>query len=318
MGDVDEVQPVEPGRTRVGWIGTGVMGASMCGHLVAAGYEATVSSRTRAKAEPLLADGATWAEQPGDVAARSDVVFTMLGYPDDVRSVLVGPGGVFAAASPGTIVVDMTTSDPALAVELGQRGAELGLHVLDAPVSGGDVGARNGTLSIMVGGPAAVFDAVRPCFDAMGATIIRQGGHGAGQHTKMVNQTLVAANIVGVCEALLYAQRAGLDVEQVLESVSTGAAGSWSLSNLAPRIVRGDFEPGFFVDHIVKDMSLVLAEARRMQLVMPNLALVQQLYVSLQAHGQGRAGTQALIHALAGLSNVEWSSTDAGAPNASK
>jgi 3-hydroxyisobutyrate dehydrogenase len=310
MGDVDELTQVEPGRTRVGWIGTGVMGGSMCGHLVAAGYETTVSTRTRPKAEALLAAGATWAEQPAEVAARSDVVFTMLGYPDDVRSVLLGPDGVLAAASPGTIVVDMTTSDPALAVELGQRGAELGLHVLDAPVSGGDVGARNGTLSIMVGGPTAAFDAVRPCLDAMGATIVRQGEHGAGQHTKMVNQTLVAANIAGVCEALLYAQRAGLDVEQVLESVSTGAAGSWSLSNLAPRIVRGDFEPGFFVDHIVKDMALVLAEARRMQLVMPNLALVQQLYVSLQAHGQGRAGTQALIHALARLSNVEWSGRD--------
>lgn len=309
MVDVDELKPVAPGRSRVGWIGTGVMGASMCGHLVAAGYEATVSTRTRAKAESLLAAGATWAEKPSEVGARSDVVFTMLGYPDDVRSVLLGPEGVFGAASPGTIVVDMTTSDPELAVELGRRGTELGLHVLDAPVSGGDVGARNGTLSIMVGGPAAVFDAVRPCLDAMGSTIIRQGGHGAGQHTKMVNQTLVAANITGVCEALLYAQRAGLDVEQVLESVSTGAAGSWSLSNLAPRIVRGDFEPGFFVDHIVKDMALVLAEARRMQLVMPNLALVQQLYVSLQAHGEGRAGTQALIHALARLSNLEWSST---------
>ena len=296
--------------TRVGWIGTGVMGASMSAHLLAAGYEVTVTTRTRGKAQALLDAGAMWADTPAVVAARSDVVFTMVGYPDDVRAVMLGTDrgddGVFATAGPGTVVVDMTTSDPTLAVELGERGAVLGLAVLDAPVSGGDVGARNGTLSIMVGGPRDTYDAVLPLFELMGATVVYQGGHGAGQHTKLVNQTLVAANIAGVCEALLYAQRAGLDVEAVLASVSSGAAGSWTLANLAPRIVGGDFAPGFFVDHFVKDMGLVLAEARRLQLALPNLALVQQLYVALQAQGHGRDGTQALIHALAALSGTAW------------
>jgi 3-hydroxyisobutyrate dehydrogenase len=296
--------------TRIGWIGTGVMGASMAAHLLAAGHELTVTSRTREKAQALLDAGATWAETPAAVAARSDVVFTMVGYPDDVRAVMLGTDrggdGVFGAAAPGTVVVDMTTSDPTLAVELGERGAVLGLAVLDAPVSGGDIGARNGTLSIMVGGPGDTYDAVLPLFELMGATVVHQGGHGAGQHTKLVNQTLVAANVAGVCEALLYAQRAGLEVEAVLASVSSGAAGSWTLTNLAPRIVAGDFAPGFFVDHFVKDMGLVLAEARRMQLALPNLALVQQLYVALQAQGHGRDGTQALIHALAALSGGTW------------
>ncbi|MFN8025161.1 MAG: NAD(P)-dependent oxidoreductase [Acidimicrobiia bacterium] len=294
----------------IGWIGTGVMGVSMCSHLVAAGHDVTVTTRTRAKAQPLLDAGATWADTPAAVAVARDFVFSMVGYPDDVRAVMLGAGpddgGVFAAAKPGTVVVDMTTSDPTLARELGERGAALGLHVLDAPVSGGDVGARNGTLSIMVGGPADTFAAVLPLFETMGSTIVHQGGHGAGQHTKLVNQTLVAGTMAGVCEALLYAQRAGLDVEQVLASVSSGAAGSWALSNLAPRIAAGDFAPGFFVDHFVKDMGLVLAEARRMQLALPNLALVQQLYVALQAQGHGRSGTQALVHALAALSGTTW------------
>lgn len=291
---------------RIGWIGTGVMGTSMCGHLLAAGHDVAVTSRTRAKAQPLIDAGATWADSSASVAMERDFVFSMVGYPDDVRVVLLDDNGVFATAAPGTVVVDMTTSDPTLARELGERGAALGLHVLDAPVSGGDLGARNGTLSIMVGGPADAFAATLPLFGTMGATIVHQGGHGAGQHTKLVNQTLVAANMAGVCEALLYAHHAGLDVEQVLASVSSGAAGSWALANLAPRIVAGDFAPGFFVDHFVKDMGLVLAEARRMRLALPNLALVQQLYVALQAQGHGRDGTQALIHALAALSGTTW------------
>ena len=305
-GDLIEAAP---GTTRVGWIGTGVMGASMCRHLVVAGFETTITTRTRAKAEPLLDDGATWADTPEDVAARSDVVFTMLGYPDDVRSVLLGhdgsPGVVHAAAD-GAVLVDMTTSEPALAVHVGATAGARGVHALDAPVSGGDVGARNASLSIMVGGPEDVFAAVLPCLRTMGSTIVRQGGHGAGQHTKLVNQTLVAGNMVAVCEALLYAHRAGLDPETVLASVSTGAAGSWSLANLAPRIVAGDFAPGFYVDHFVKDMSIALEEARRMRLALPGLALAQQLYVALQAQGRGRDGTQSLVHALAALSSVEW------------
>jgi 3-hydroxyisobutyrate dehydrogenase len=296
----------EPGATRVGWIGTGVMGASMCGHLIEAGYPVTVSTRTKPKAKSLVDAGAAWADGPAEVARQSDIVFTMVGYPDDVREVVLGPDGALAAAAPGAVLVDMTTSEPALAVEIGQRAGERGVHVLDAPVSGGDVGARSAALSIMVGGPEGVFDAVLPCFRAMGTTIVRQGGHGAGQHTKMVNQTLIAGNIVGVCEALVYAHRAGLDLEQTLASVSTGAAGSWSLSNLAPRMIAGDLAPGFLVDHFVKDMSLALAEARRMRLSLPGLALAQQLYVALQAQGRGRDGTQALVHAVASLSALDW------------
>jgi 3-hydroxyisobutyrate dehydrogenase len=296
----------EPGPTRVGWIGTGVMGASMCGHLIAAGYPVTVSNRTREKAQPLVEAGAAWADTPAEVAGRSDVMFTMLGFPDDVREVALGPQGIVKAATPGTVLVDMTTSDPALAVAIAERAAERDVHVLDAPVSGGDVGARKATLSIMVGGPEDVFAAVRPCFEVMGETVVRQGGHGAGQHTKLVNQTLIAGNIVAVCEALLYAHRAGLDLEQTLASVSTGAAGSWTLSNLAPRMIAGDLAPGFLVDHFVKDMTLALAEAQRMRLSLPGLALAQQLYIALQAQGHGRSGTQSLIHALASLSSLAW------------
>ena len=289
---------VQPGATRVGWIGTGVMGASMCGHLLDAGYDVTVTTRTRTKADALLERGATWADSQAAVAANSDVVFTMVGYPSEVEEVLLGGGGVIAHLTPGSIVVDMTSSRPALAVTVAERAAERGVHALDAPVSGGDVGARAGTLSIMVGGEPEVFDAVRPLFDVMGKTVVLQGPAGSGQHAKLVNQTLVAGNIVAVCEALLYARRAGLDVERALESVSSGAAASWALSNLAPRVLAGDYAPGFFVDHFVKDMGIALDEVARMQISLPGLALAYELYVALQAHGHGRDGTQALILAL--------------------
>jgi 3-hydroxyisobutyrate dehydrogenase len=278
------------------------MGSSMCAHLHDAGFTVTVTTRTRQKAEPLLARGATWADSPSEVAAASDVVFTMLGYPREVEEVVLGDTGVLAGLAAGSILVDMTSSRPSLAVEIAARAGDLGIHALDAPVSGGDVGARAGTLSIMVGGERSTFDAVRRCFDAMGSTVIHQGPAGAGQHTKLVNQILVAGNIVAVCEALLYASRAGLDVESVLASVSTGAASSWALTNLAPRIVAGDFAPGFFVDHFVKDMSIVLDEAARLKLAIPGLALAHQLYVALQAQGHGRDGTQALVLALRTMS----------------
>lgn len=295
-----------PGRTRIGWIGTGVMGGSMCSHLLAAGYEVAVWNRTRSRAADLEAGGARWLGSAGEVGAASDVVFTMLGHPQDVRDVLLGAEGVLAAVAPGAVLVDMTTSDPALAAEVAEEAERRGVSALDAPVSGGDVGARNATLSIMVGGDAATFAAVRPCFELMGTTVVHQGGPGSGQRTKLVNQVLIAGNVVAVCEALLLAHRAGLDVEAVLASVSTGAAGSWSLSNLAPRMLADDMAPGFFVDHFVKDLGLALAEAQRLQLALPGLALAHQLYVALQAQGHGRAGTQALVHALAGLSAVDW------------
>ena len=296
----------DPAGTRVGWIGTGVMGASMCGHLLDAGYDVTVTTRTPAKAEGLVARGAAWAPGPGEVAAAADVVFVMVGFPSDVREVVLGDGGVVAAARPGTVLVDLTTSEPTLAVEIAAAAAARGVHALDAPVSGGDVGARAGELSIMVGGDPAALDAVTPLLQHLGTTIVHHGGPGSGQHAKMVNQTLIAGAMVGVCEALLYAHRAGLDADAVLRSVSAGAAGSRSLTNLGPRILAGDMEPGFYVDHFVKDMAIALDEARRMRLSLPGLALVQQLYQAVQAQGHGRRGTQALVLALASLSGIDW------------
>ena len=295
-----------PASTRVGWIGTGVMGASMCGHLLDGGYQVTVTTRTAARAEGLIRKGATWAATPEQVARESDVVFSMVGFPADVRQVVLGTDGALAGARTGAVLVDMTTSEPTLAAEIAATAASRGVFALDAPVSGGDVGARNASLSIMVGGDAEVFDAVRPLFELMGTTIVRQGPSGAGQHTKLVNQILIASSMVSLSEGLIYAYRVGLDVEQVLASVASGAAGSWSLSNLAPRAVGGDFAPGFMVDHLVKDLGIALAEAKRARLALPGLALANQLYIALQAQGRGRDGTQALVHAVASLSGLAW------------
>lgn len=300
------IKPLEPGSARIGWIGTGVMGSSMCAHLMAAGCPAVVFNRTASKAEPLVAKGARLARSPKEVAAESDVVFTIVGFPSDVREVVLGPEGALAGARPGVILADMTTSDPSLAVEIHQSANAKGVHSVDAPVSGGDVGAREARLSIMVGGDADAVEALMPLFRLMGKTIVHQGPPGSGQHTKMVNQILIASNMIGVCEALLYAFKAGLDLNQVLASVSGGAAGSWSLSNLAPRMIASRFEPGFFVEHFLKDMAIALAEAKRMQLALPGLALAEQLYRAVQAQGHGRDGTQALLLALANLSNIDW------------
>jgi 3-hydroxyisobutyrate dehydrogenase len=290
-------------KAKIGWIGTGVMGRPLCQHLLAAGHELLVFSRTRARAEPLLAAGAHWAESPQAVAARAEVVFTMVGLPADVREVVLGPSGVLAGAQAGLVLCDLSTSEPSLAREIAARAASHGVAALDAPVSGGDVGARNATLSIMVGGEAAVLERVRPLLERLGRTIVHQGPAGAGQHTKMVNQILIATNMIGVCEALLYAHRAGLDPRRVLESVGGGAAASWSLTNLAPRMLARDFEPGFLVEHFLKDMGIALAEARRMNLALPGLALAEQLYVAATAHGYGRKGTHALLLALEALSS---------------
>lgn len=297
---------VAPERTRVGWIGTGLMGASLCGHLLTHGYALTVFNRTRARAEPLLARGAAWADSPRDVAAGADVVCTMVGGPPDVREVLLGPNGALDAARPGAVLIDLTTSEPALAREIDERARARDVAALDAPVSGGDVGAREARLSIMVGGDRAVFDRVQPLLACLGKTIVHQGPAGAGQHTKMVNQTLIATGMIGVCEALLYAHKAGLDLPTVLASVSGGAAGSWSLTNYAPRMLDGDFAPGFAVTHFLKDLGIALAEARRLRLALPGLALAEQLYRSVEAHGGGGQGIQALLHALARLSAVDW------------
>lgn len=295
----------EPGKTRVGWIGLGVMGRWMCQHVMSKGYSATVYNRTRDKAQPLLDLGAAWADSPRAVAERSDVVFAIVGFPKDVREVFLGPQGALAGSRPGSILVDMTTSEPSLAREIYEAAKTKGVGSLDAPVSGGDVGAREARLSIMVGGDAEVVEAVRPLFECMGKTIVHQGGPGAGQHTKMVNQILIATNMIGVCEALLYGYKAGLDLNTVLQSVGGGAAASWSLNNLGPRIIQRNFEPGFFVEHFIKDMGIALAEAERMNLCLPGLALAKQLYEAVRAHGLGRKGTHALMIALERLSNIQ-------------
>ncbi len=300
------IPEISPGKTRIGWIGTGVMGASMCAHLMEAGFSATVFSRTKSKARDLLDRGACWADSPENVAKESDVVFSIVGFPKDVREVILGGRGALAGARKGAVLVDMTTSEPSLAVEISEAAAAKGVHSVDAPVSGGDVGARNGTLTIMAGGEEDVVEALGPCWEAMGKSMVRQGGAGAGQHTKMVNQILIASNMVGVCEALLYGYKAGLDLPTVLRSVASGAAGSWSLENLGPRIMKNDFDPGFFVEHFLKDMDIALAEANRLGLCLPGLAMASQLYRSLQALGHGRDGTQALQLALAKMSGVDW------------
>jgi len=297
------VEPVSS-EARIGWIGTGVMGAPMCSHLLDAGYAVTVYNRTRTKAEPLLKAGAAWADSPKEVAARSDVVFTIVGFPEDVRAVYLGDGGVLAGAHPGMIAVDMTTTRPSLAREIFEAGRARGVHVLDAPVSGGDVGAREGRLSIMVGGEAAVVDAVMPLLKRMGRNIVHQGPAGAGQHTKMCNQIVIAGTMIGVCESLLYGAKAGLDLETMLRSISGGAAACWTLDNLAPRILKRDFDPGFFVEHFIKDMGIALDEAKRMNLSLPGLALVHQLYLAVQAQGHGKCGTHALMLAIEQLSGI--------------
>ena len=297
---------IEPGDTRIGWIGTGVMGSSMCGHLINKGFSAIVYNRTKAKTQSLTANGATWADSPKAVAEQSDVVFAIVGFPQDVREVFLGENGALAGCKAGNILVDMTTSEPSLAIDIAEAAKSKQVHSVDAPVSGGDVGAKEARLSIMIGGEKEVVDALQPCWEAMGKTIVHQGGPGAGQHTKMVNQTLIATNMIGVCEALLYAHKSGLDLPTVMESVASGAAGSWSLSNLGPRIIDNNFDPGFFVEHFIKDMGIALDEAKRMGISLPGLALAHQLYLALQAQGHGRDGTHALELALASLSNVDW------------
>lgn len=297
---------ISPDSTRIGWIGTGVMGQSMCGHLIKGGYQATVFNRTASKTDGLVGMGAQQASSPKEVAEKSDVVFTIVGFPNDVREVILGESGVLAGCKESSTIVDMTTSQPSLAEEIADLAAKKSVAAIDAPVSGGDTGAKNAALSIMIGGDAAVVKRVWPLFELMGKTIVHQGGPGRGQHTKMVNQTLIASGMIAVCEGLLYAQKAGLDIETVLQSVSSGAAGSWSLSNLAPRMVKGDYDPGFFVEHFIKDMGIALDEATRMNLALPGLALAHQFYQAVVAQGGAKNGTQALILALAKLNEVNW------------
>lgn len=297
--------PVISLKTRIGWIGTGVMGLSMCNHVLTKGYKVKIYSRTKAKAQPLLDSGATWAESSRAVADQSDAIFTMVGFPEDVREVYLGESGILTTAKPGSIVIDMTTTSPSLTQEIHSAAASKSVHAVDAPVSGGDVGARHGTLSIMVGGNKDVIEAIKPLLETMGKQIVHQGGPGAGQHAKMCNQIIIAGTMIGVCESLLYGYKAGLDLETMLRSVSSGAASCWTLDNMAPRILRRNFDPGFFVEHFIKDMSIALDEAERLGLALPGLALVHQLYLAVKAQGHGKLGTQALMLALEQLANTE-------------
>ena len=286
----------------ISWIGTGVMGLSMCGHLLTKGARVSVFTRTRDKAQPLLDRGAVWVDSPHRAAEQSDIVFTMVGFPADVREVYFSADGVVAGTRAGSVLVDMTTTEPSLAIEIADAAAAREAQALDAPVSGGDVGARNATLSIMAGGDAGALERVRPLLEAMGKTIVHEGGPGTGQHTKMCNQIVIAGTMIGVCESLLYGMRAGLDLNTMLQSIRGGAAGCWTLDNLAPRVLAGNFDPGFMVEHFIKDMGIALDEAARMKIALPGLSLVRQLYVAAAAQGHGRAGTHALYLALRRMS----------------
>ena len=281
----------------IAWIGTGVMGRSMAGHLLAAGHPLTVYSRTRERATALVEAGATWAPSPADAVAQADVACTMVGLPSDVDEVFYGPRGILAAGRCPGLLIDFTTSSPALAARIAASAASAGAAALDAPVSGGDVGARNATLSIMCGGSQEAFERAQPILARLGKTMVLQGPPGAGQHTKMVNQLLIAGTMLGLAEALAYAKRAGLDPATVLESVGGGAAASWSLANLAPRVLKGDFAPGFFIEHFVKDLRIALDEARSMGLELPTAAAAERTYAALAEAGHGRSGTQAIVHA---------------------
>ncbi|MBC1360664.1 NAD(P)-dependent oxidoreductase [Listeria welshimeri] len=280
---------------KIGFVGTGVMGSSMASHLLEAGYDVFIYTRTKSKAEELLTKGAKWIDTPQALAKKVDVLISMVGYPKDVEELYLGQNGFLENLSAGAVAIDMTTSSPVLAKKIAEAFREKGIGALDAPVSGGDIGAKNGTLAIMVGGAEDVFLQVKPIFEILGSSVILQGDAGAGQHTKMVNQIAIASNMIGVTEAIIYAEAAGLNPARVLESISGGAAGSWSLSNLIPRVLQDDFSPGFFIKHFIKDMGIALSEAKQMGLELPGLSLAEKMYQTLADQGLSEEGTQALI-----------------------
>lgn len=283
-----------PEQTSIAFIGTGVMGAPMAGHLLDAGYALVVYNRTASRTDELVARGALRATSPADAVAQADVVITMVGYPADVEAVYLGADGIIGAAKPGTLLIDMTTSSPVLAERIASEASAQGLRALDAPVSGGDVGARNATLTIMVGGDSESFHSAEPILRVLGTNVVRQGGSGCGQHTKMANQVAIAGCMLATVESLAYATAAGLDPRTVLESIGAGSAASWSLANLAPRILDGNFAPGFYVKHFVKDMRIAMSSAEEMGLDLPGLTAAKRLYELLQESGGENLGTQAL------------------------
>jgi 3-hydroxyisobutyrate dehydrogenase len=290
---------------KIGWIGTGVMGASMAGHVQDAGHDLFIYNRTKEKAKALLEKGGTWCNSPSEVAKSSEIIFTIVGMPGDVEEIYLGEKGVLSEEGTCRIIVDMTTSSPSLAKELHNEASKKGIASLDAPVSGGDIGAKNGTLAIMVGGDKEVLDEINPLFKCMGQNIAYMGGPGMGQHTKMCNQILVAGTMIGVCESLLYAAKQGMDETRVIDIIGKGAASSWLINNLGPRIAKKNYDPGFYVEHFIKDMGIALKEAEASNLSLPGLALLHQLYVSVKALGYGRSGTQALILALKNMNGMQ-------------
>ncbi len=288
----------------IGWIGAGVMGKSMCSHLIKAGFRLNVHTRTKDSAAALLESGAAWCDTPREVGERSEVVFAIVGYPQDVEQVFLGTAGVLSQSPQCSVIVDMTTSEPKLAKEIYARARKKGISSLDAPVSGGDVGAREGKLAIMVGGDRDVYERILPLFEIMGENIAYMGGPGAGQHTKMSNQILIASTMIGVVESLLYANKAGLDINGVIDVIGKGAASSWSINNLGRRITKGDFDPGFFIKHFVKDMGIALEEAKRMRLALPGLAMAHQFYLAAMSLGYENLGTQGLYKVFQTMNNV--------------
>ncbi|NPD71406.1 NAD(P)-dependent oxidoreductase [Oceanispirochaeta sp. M1] len=287
----------------IAWIGTGVMGRSMCLHLMDKGYEISVYNRTKSKADDLIAAGAKWCDSPGEAASGADVIFTIVGYPKDVETVILGENGVLDNAKKGAVIVDMTTSEPSLAVKIAEKAAAVNVGSIDAPVSGGDLGARNGTLAIMCGGDKNVFDTVLPLMEAFGKNIKLMGAAGAGQHTKMCNQILIATNMIGVVESLLYGHKAGMDMNEIIDVIGSGAAASWSINNLGRRIADGNFDPGFFIKHFVKDMGIALKEAQAMNLSLPGLAMANQFYTAAMAQGLQDMGTQGLYKVFEGMNS---------------
>ena len=292
-------------KPKIGWIGTGIMGNPMCSHIMDAGYGVSVFTRTQHKAQNLMERGARWMNSPKMVAEESDIVFTMVSYPQDVRDVALGADGVLGGLKKHGIVVDMTTSSPGLAGEIFREAGKKGCTSLDAPVSGGDTGARNATLSIMVGGEREAFNQLLPLFEIMGDKINYMGRAGMGQHTKMANQIHIATTMIGAVESLLYAHKAGLNLDEVIAAIGSGAAGSWTINNLGPRIVRRNFDPGFFIEHFIKDMGIALDEAKRMDLSLPGLAMAHQFYVAAKALGLGKNGTHALALVLEKMNGIE-------------
>ncbi len=285
---------MDPAKDNIGFIGIGVMGSSMAAHLLKTGYKVHAHTRTKEKAQVLIDSGAIWEDSSGLLARNCKVIFTMVGYPADVESIYFGPKGIIENAAAGSYLVDFTTSRPDLAARIAAAARVKGLSALDAPVSGGDVGARKGTLTIMVGGEKADFDAVEPLLKLLGATIVLQGGPGSGQHTKMANQIAIAGSLAGAVEAIMYAKGAGLDPRTVLSSIGSGSAGSWQLNNMVPRMLDGDFEPGFYVKHFLKDLRIALDSAKAMKLDLPLLSLAEKLFESMQDEGFGDKGTHAL------------------------